>query len=80
MIQADCNQFDDMPIYIPSKPIAIAAITIIGCMFIGYLAIYVGCFNPLIVLWLIMAITILSFFRIHLIAQMSTLKQFELSF
>jgi hypothetical protein len=76
-IQADCNLFDDMPINIQSKPIAIAAITIIGCAFISHLAIYAGCLNPLIVLWSIAAIATLLFFAIHWIAHMSTHKRFQ---
>jgi hypothetical protein len=64
-----------MPIDIQSKPIAIAAIMIIRCTFIGHLAIYAGCLNSLIVLWLIMAMATLLFFAIHLIARMSTPKQ-----
>ena len=54
-----------MSIDIQSKPIVIAAITIIGCAFIGHLAIYAGRFNPLIVLWSITAIATLLFFAIH---------------
>jgi hypothetical protein len=61
MIQADCNQFDNilidtwskliainstmMPIDIQSELIAIAAITRIQA-FIGHLAMYAGYFNP----------------------------------
>ncbi len=75
-IQADCNRFNDMPIDIQSKPIAIAAIMIIGCAFIGHLAIYAGCLNPLIMLWSIRAIATLHFFAVHLIAHMSMHKQF----
>jgi hypothetical protein len=92
-IQTDHNQFGNifiitqskliainsstMPIDIQSKPIAIATIPIIGCTFIGHLAIYAGCFNPLIVLWSITAIAILQFFAIHLITRMSTHEQFQ---
>jgi hypothetical protein len=65
-----------MPINIQSKLIAIATITIIECAFIGHLAIYIGCLNPLIVLWLVTAIATLLFFAIHLIAHMSTHKRF----
>jgi hypothetical protein len=50
---------------IQSKLIAIATIMIIGCAFIGHLAIYAGCLNPLILLWLITAIATLLFFVIY---------------
>jgi hypothetical protein len=60
-----------MPIDVQSELIAIATITIIGCAFIGHLAIYAGCQNPLIVLWLITAIATLLFFTIHLIERVS---------
>jgi hypothetical protein len=75
MIQADRNQTNNMPIDIQSKPIAIAAITIIGCAFIGHLAIYAGCLNPLIRLWSITAIVTLVFFAIYLIMRMSKHEQ-----
>jgi hypothetical protein len=75
MIKADCNQFDDMPINVQSKLISIAAITIIGCAFVGHLTNYAGCLNPLIALWSITAIATLIFFAIHSIARMSMHEQ-----
>ncbi len=50
------------------EPLAITAITILGCAYMGHLAIYAGCLNLLIVIWSITAIAILLFFAIYSIA------------
>ena len=38
-----------MPIDIQSEPLAITAITIVGWAYVGHLAIYAGCSNPVII-------------------------------
>jgi hypothetical protein len=44
------------------EPLAIATITIVGCTYMGHLAIYAGCLNQIIVFWSIMAIAIILFY------------------
>ncbi len=56
-----------MLIDIQSEPLAIATITIVGCTYVGHLAIYAGCLNPVIVLWLVTAIAIILFYGIFAI-------------
>ncbi len=62
---------------IQSKPIAIAAITIIECAFIGPLTIYTGYLNPLIVLWSITAMETLLFCVMYSIGHTSTHEQHQ---
>ncbi len=56
-----------MPIDIQSEPLAIAVTTIVGCAYVGHLVIYAGCLSPVIVLWLVTAITIMLFYGIFAI-------------
>ena len=56
-----------MPIDIRSEPLAIAMITIVGSAYVGHLAIYAGCLNPVIVLWSVTVITIILFYGIFAI-------------
>ncbi len=53
-----------MPIDIRSEPLAIAAIRIISCAYVGHLATYTECLNPIIILWWVTAIAIILFYGI----------------
>ncbi len=51
-----------MLIDIWSELLAIATITIVGCRYMGHLAIYAGCLKLVIVFWSVMVIAIILFY------------------
>jgi hypothetical protein len=56
-----------MPIDIRAEPTCIATICIFGCSFVGNLALYAGCGNPLVVLFTVLIVGIILFESIHAI-------------
>jgi hypothetical protein len=56
-----------MPIDIRAEPFCIATICIFGCSFVGNLASYAGCGNPLLVLFAVLIVGIILFESIHAI-------------
>ncbi len=61
------HKLEGMPIDIRAEPICIVTICIFGCSFIGSLASYAGCGNPLVVLFAVLIVGIILFESIHAI-------------
>ncbi len=61
------HKLEGMPIDIRAEPICIATICIFGCSFVGNLASYAGCGNPLVVLFAVLIVGIILFELIHAI-------------
>jgi hypothetical protein len=61
-----------MAIDIRTEPICIAVSFIFGCSFMGNLALYAGCGNPLVVLFAVLIVGIILVESIHAIGSTAT--------
>jgi hypothetical protein len=59
-----------MPIDIRLEPLAIAVIRIVGCTYVGHLAIYARCLNMVIVLRSVTSIATILFYGIFAITSL----------